>query len=153
MGTELPEGVENIDPRWDWVFGKHQATVVEDLSGKWAPAGTYGDSVVSAANVFANVADFVPVEPPVEEPPIEEPVEPELPIEEPVEPPVEEPPIEEPPVEEPVEPPIEEPPVEEPVEEPKVADLTVAELEALLEGLAFKVAHEVWDIFKQRFSL
>lgn len=122
MGTALPEGVENVDPRWDWVFGKHKATVVEDLSGKWAPAGTYGDSVVKAANIFADVSGFVPAEPPVEEP-VEPPVEPEEPvIDEPT--PEPEPPV----VDEP-----DDPVVDFPSEEPTVADLTLVEFFEILD--------------------
>ena len=37
-----------IDPRWDWVFGKHAARHWEDLSGKWAvPGEGYGQKVVA----------------------------------------------------------------------------------------------------------
>ena len=44
-----------LDPRWVWVYGKHNVTTVEGLSGKWAPASTYGDRVAAVAKKLQGV--------------------------------------------------------------------------------------------------
>ena len=34
-----------VDPRYDWVIGRHDAVHFADLGGKWAPSATYGTEV------------------------------------------------------------------------------------------------------------
>lgn len=48
-GTPLPRGDTNVDPRWDWVFGKHAVETLTDLGGKWAPSPMYGDRLHATA--------------------------------------------------------------------------------------------------------
>jgi hypothetical protein len=46
-----------VDPRWDWVFPKHQARHWEDLSGKWAvPGEGYGQKIVTLGNKLIGAA-------------------------------------------------------------------------------------------------
>lgn len=48
MTMPLPAGEANIDPRWDWVYPKnYNLTVVEELSTRWAPSTTYGQTVAA----------------------------------------------------------------------------------------------------------
>jgi len=39
----------NVDPRWDWVAGKHRLENFEELGGKWAPSASYGTELVAMA--------------------------------------------------------------------------------------------------------
>lgn len=48
-GLALPPGERNIDPRWDWVYGKHRVTTMTELGGRWAPSPTYGQRVRDTA--------------------------------------------------------------------------------------------------------
>lgn len=48
-GHALPPGEENVDPRWDWVYGRHSVTTMTELGGKWAPSPTYGNLVRDTA--------------------------------------------------------------------------------------------------------
>lgn len=38
-----------VDPRYDWVIGRHSLTTFEELGGKWAPAANYGTTLVALA--------------------------------------------------------------------------------------------------------
>ena len=51
-GRELPPGEVNVDPRWDWVYGRHHITVMTGLGTWWAPSPTYGDLVRNRALQF-----------------------------------------------------------------------------------------------------
>ena len=48
-GKALPAGEQNVDPRWDWVYGRHQVTTMTQLGGKWAPSADYGNRVRDVA--------------------------------------------------------------------------------------------------------
>lgn len=48
-GRHVPPA-DVVDPRYDWVVGKHSCVTFEDLSGKWAPATDYGTRIVSFAS-------------------------------------------------------------------------------------------------------
>lgn len=49
VGRHVPPG-DLVDPRYDWVIGKHSCTTFEDLSTKWAPSPDYGQRIVSLAS-------------------------------------------------------------------------------------------------------
>jgi hypothetical protein len=46
-GVVLPTLI--VDPRYELVVGVHRVETFEDLSGKWAPAATYGSDLVKRA--------------------------------------------------------------------------------------------------------
>jgi hypothetical protein len=47
-GRRVPPA-DVVDPRYDWVIGKHSCVTFEDLSTRWAPSTDYGTRVVSIA--------------------------------------------------------------------------------------------------------
>jgi N-acetylmuramoyl-L-alanine amidase len=49
MGWRVPRG-DLVDPRYDWVVGKHSCKTFEDLGTRWAPAADYGKRIVSLAS-------------------------------------------------------------------------------------------------------
>lgn len=52
-GREVP-AVALVDPRYDWVIGKHACVEVEDLGGHWAPNPDYGKLVLRAITEIVN---------------------------------------------------------------------------------------------------
>jgi hypothetical protein len=51
--TGVPTHDLIIDPRWDWVFGKHRLVHWSELGGRWAPSPTYGQEIEKVASLIA----------------------------------------------------------------------------------------------------
>lgn len=53
MGREVPTAFL-VDPRYDWVIGRHACVNFEDLGGRWAPSANYGQLIVHTATELVN---------------------------------------------------------------------------------------------------